>query len=226
MAAAVVAIALSHLAVLLVLNLSSPKPGTEPPPERPDFIIRFERPKPAIAPPPRKRSEPARPAPSARPARQPSPPSTPSAPAPQPAALPPQQPNYGRWTVAPAPSAQTQAPLATGLAGCTQETLATLTGAARDACARRLSEIARNAPALPLIGDKRKARDFAEQQAYADTVKAWRRSSAMTPHPCPPDKEPAHKLYLDKCSLMNAARQDGDQLHQAPALKLEFKYKF
>ena len=61
------------------------------------------------------------------------------------------------------------------------------------------------------------------RSASSQAVKAWKTSPAMTPHPCPPQDEPAHKLYLDKCSLVNAARSGP---LGSPGVKIEFKYKF
>jgi hypothetical protein len=128
------------------------------------------------------------------------------------ASAPAAKPAYGRWTVAPDPGGATGA---TALGGCTPETLAQLTGAAHEACAKRLSELARNAPRFPLIGDKAKAKDLQDMANYRDQLRAWRDNpdpTDMSPHPCPPQKEPTHKLYLDHCALMNGA--------------VRFKYRF
>jgi hypothetical protein len=114
--------------------------------------------------------------------------------------------------VAPAPGGTAGA---TALGDCTPQTLARLTGAAQEACARRLSELARTAPRYPLIGDKAKAKDLQAMADYRDQLRAWRDDpdpTSMTPHPCPPQKEPVHKLYLDHCALMNGG--------------IRFKYRF
>jgi hypothetical protein len=228
--AAGAAIGIGHLGLLLILSVTAPKvaPGPKVGPAHVDFTVRLEPPKPVKpakpAPPPRRvrrpepppRAESARPAPGRPP--QAGVAATPAAPQTLPS-----PPNYDRWTVAPGAAsapAQAQAP-APGLPGCTPATLPALTGAARDACAKRLVETARNAPVLPPAGYQRNV----EAQAYAQAVKAWKKSSAMTPHPCPPQDEPAHKLYFDKCSLVNAARSVGGPLG-SPGVKIEFKYKF
>lgn len=222
---AAVAIAGGHLLLLIVLNLGAERPE----PTSPEDAIRLERDALDVnlAPPPERAAR------SRRRRKQPAPQAQAEAlplPAPGPAqtpALQPAKPDYGRWTVAPsAPAAQGGAPGLPGLAGCTPLTLASLTGAAREACARRLSEAARNAPPLPLIGDKRKAKELQAQEDYRSAVAAWRRSRQMGPHPCPPQDEPAHKLYLDKCSLVNAARRVNSPLGPHPAVKVEFKVKF
>jgi hypothetical protein len=234
-AGAATAVGIGHLALLLILSANAPKvasgPQVEPAPA--DFVVRLERPRPAKpSPQPERRGRPAPPPPLEAARRAAGPPQQATA-APAPAApvqaLPqaaPQtassEPTYGRWTVAP-DATPAQVP-ALNLAGCTPATLPTLAGAAHEACVRRLTEMAKTTPALPPVGGPRNARE----QAYADAVRAWKSSSQMTPHPCPPQDEPAHKLYLDKCSLVNAAGQTsrpfGGGTH--PAVKVEFKVRF
>lgn len=224
--AAGAAIAIGHLGLLLILDVTAPKvaPGPKAGPVHVDFAVRLVPSKPAKpAPPPRRIRRPEPPPRVEAVHAAPGPPPPASA-ATRPAApqSSPSPPNYGRWTVAPgAGSAQAQAP-APGLLGCTPAALPTLTGSARDACARRLVETARSAPALPPSGYQRNV----EAEAYAQAVKAWKTSPAMTPHPCPPQDEPAHKLYFDKCSLVNAARRVSGPLGAHAGVKLEFKYKF
>jgi hypothetical protein len=217
-------IGIGHLGLLLILSVTGSRvaPGPKVEPAHVDFAVRLEPPKPAKpAPPPRRvrRHESPPRVEAVHPTPGPPPPArvavTPAAPQSLPS-----PPNYGRWTVAPgAASAQAPAP---GLPGCTPATLPTLTGAARDACAKRLVETAKNAPVLPPTGYQPNV----EAQAYAQAVKAWKTSPAMTSHPCPPQDEPAHKLYLDKCSLVNAARSADGRHGSSPGVKIEFKYKF
>jgi len=228
--AAAAAIAIGHLGLLLILDVAAPRvaPGPKVEPAQVDFAVRLEPPKPAKpAPPPRRVRRPEPPPRVEAVHRTPGPP-PPAGSAAMPAApqSSPGPPNYGRWTVAPgAASAQAQAQALAqvpGLLGCTPAALPTLTGAAREACAKRLVETARTAPILPPRGYQRNV----EAEAYAQAVKAWKTSPAMTPHPCPPQDEPAHKLYFDKCSLVNAARSAGGPLGGSPGVKIEFKYKF
>lgn len=80
-----------------------------------------------------------------------------------------------------------------------------MTGAAREACERRLSQSARAVPALPLIGDKRKREEFQAWAAYQDQLRAYKASPEINAHPCPPQKIPKHGAYLDKCGLVNGA---------------------
>ena len=222
--AAGVAIGGGHLALLLILSANLPKaapgPWVEPAPA--DFVVRVERPRPPTpAPLPRRNGAPAPPPrpESARPAPEPPQPASAQAP-PQTAAS---QPNYGRWTVAPGTAPGAAPAQVPALAGCTPSTLPSLAGAAHDACARRLTELATSAPALPPAGGPRNARD----QAYAEAVRAWKASPDMTSHPCPPQDEPAGKLYLDKCSLVNAARRVSRPFgHSQAAVKVEFKIRF
>ncbi len=218
-------IGIGHLALLLILNADTSKvaPGGQVEPSRPDFVVRIGQPSPAkLRPKPRRDGQPAPPPPAkvARPTPEPVQQARTTAAA-APFQAPPQAvpgpPDYGRWTAAPA-SAGAQGP-ALGLAGCTPATLPTLTGAARDACARRLAEIAKNARALPPAGAPRNV----QEQAYADAVRAWKGSPDMTPHPCPQQDEPAHKLFLDKCSLMNASRETKSR---RAAVRVEFKIRF
>lgn len=222
-----IGVGIGHLALLLILNADAPKvaPGAQIEPSLAHFAVRFERPRPAKpAPQPKRHGRPV-PAPPLEAARSaPKPPqqasvaAAPTAPVQAPPQAVPSQPNYGRWTVAPG-AAPAQVP---ALAGCAPATLPTLTGAAHDACAKRLTEMAKNAPALPLTRGQRNA----QEQAYAEAVRAWKNSPDMTPHPCPPQDEPAHKLYLDKCSLVNAARQVSGPLGPHNAVKVEFKIRF
>lgn len=220
MAAAVATIVASHLVLLLILNRSADAPPPEivpPPPDRDVAIVGFNTP-PPLPPKPRKRIEKRTPAQAATPAPVASAPTpAPAAPtaAPQPA-----KPDYGRWTVAPEAAPAPGRPA--GLAGCSPLTLASLSGAAREACAKRLSELARNAPAFEPTPDKRKAKDIKAWEAYNEAVLAWKRSGQMGPHPCPPQDTPVGKLYLDHCSLVNAARNVDDRA----AVKVEFKLRF
>jgi len=227
------AIGIGHLALLLILNATVPKvePSPQVEPFHTHFQVRLEPLRPAKpAPPPWRNGRPAPPPPleaarsAARPPQQARDAAAATAPVTAPVQAPPQAapspPNYGRWAVAPG-AAPAQVP-ALNLAGCTPASLPTLTGAAHDACAKRLTEMAKTAPALPPAGGQRDA----EEQAYAEAVRAWKKSPAMTPHPCPPQDEPAHKLYLDKCSLVNAARQLSSPLGSRPAVKVEFKMRF
>jgi hypothetical protein len=224
---AVAAIVSGHLAVLLILNRSADAPTPEvppPPPDRDVAIVGFNTPPPPRPPKPRKRNdrraqvEASTPPTALAPAPAPQAPAAPSA-APQPS-----KPDYGRWTVAPeaAPAPGGVA----GLAGCTPLTLASLSGAAREACAKRLSELGREAPALEPTPDKRKAKDIKAWEAYHEAVLAWKRSGQMGPHPCPPQDIPTGKLYLDHCSLVNAARKVTDPRGDRPAVKVEFKLRF
>lgn len=81
-----------------------------------------------------------------------------------------------------------------------------LTGAAREACERRLSQLGPRAPALPLIGDKRKAGELQAWEDYQNQMLAYKAASEMNPHPCPPqDSLTRGKGYLDKCALVNGA---------------------
>ncbi len=231
MALAVAVVGASYVSALLALSTYAPRLTTRPQaqPVRLGFASPFLVPQPTRRPPPARRKPAPKPPMTAEPRlavaapRQPPPgltagPAAPAAPTP---------PGYGRWTVTPG-SGPPQAVASTGLSGCTPQAPPALSGSAREACARRLSEIARNAPAFPLTADPRKAKDLQAEAAYGDAVRAWRSASAMGPHPCPPQEEKAHKLYFDKCSLVNAARH-GEDLQgrkQSMGVKLEFKYRF
>lgn len=220
------AMAAAHLALLLILSRSAnpPLPEAEPPsPPRAYAVVNLETPRPLA--PVRRRKPKAAPAPTSTPApRRPLPVPAPTPVAAAPAPPTPVRPDYGRWTVAPG-GAPAQGAVS-GLAACTPLTLASLSGAAREACAKRLSEQAGSAPAFAPTPDKRKAKELEAWEAYNKAVADWKASRSMGPHPCPPQDTPAGKVFLDKCSLVNAARRVTDPRGDHPAVKVEFKVKF